>query len=404
MKVSQGRNPFRPYLKTWLSLTAVALSAVGLFNLAVDPFRAYRLAFGGRLDAYKSKMNTRTAKAELLQHDACNVLLLGSSRAEMGVDPLLPDWGARRVYNLALEGTNLYETTYVLRYALRSGEVKKVILFADFLMFTESRTVGGDFEKSRFNPERNVVEYHLDNVLSMYATKCSFRALKDCAQGKRTQMRPHGNIIISRAMKAVDHQAAMEKVIGRFLADPQTYGSYVYGPSRISLFGEMVRRCRDRGVELMVVILPVHALQLEAIRAAGLWETFETWKTDMVNSLADDADAHRRAKPFVLWDFTGYSGIVAEPVPAKGQTTVRMKWFWESSHFKKKLGDLAICRILAQAPPGGEMPDDFGVKLTPANIASHLARIRANREAYARKHPEHIQMVQKLAREARAKR
>ena len=79
---------------------------------------------------------------------------------------------------------------------------------------------------------------------------------------------------------------------------------------------------------------------------------------------------------------TGYTGYVGETVPPAGDTTTRMKWYLEASHFTPALGEEVLNRLLAS---GAEQygPSDFGVRLTTNNLAAHLSRIRADRETYA---------------------
>jgi hypothetical protein len=59
-----------------------------------------------------------------------------------------------------------------------------------------------------------------------------------------------------------------------------------------------------------------------------------------------------------------------------------MRWHWEPGHFKKELGDLVLDRILDVPAPADTPVEDFGIKLTPANIESHLAGVRSHRDRY----------------------
>ena len=72
--------------------------------------------------------------------------------------------------------------------------------------------------------------------------------------------------------------------------------------------------------------------------------------------------------PYPLWDFSGYNSLTTEDVPPDGDSETQMKWYWESSHYKKELGDLVLDRIFDYHHPERIVPDDFGVLLTPKNI------------------------------------
>ena len=43
------------------------------------------------------------------------------------------------------------------------------------------------------------------------------------------------------------------------------------------------------------------------------------------------------------------------------------------------------------------MPDDFGVRITSANLDAHLDHIRSEREQYRRTHPDDVAEIEVLA-------
>ena len=86
--------------------------------------------------------------------------------------------------------------------------------------------------------------------------------------------------------------------------------------------------------------------------------------------------------PFPIWDFSNYNSYNAEPVPEKGDLDTKMQWYWESSHYKKELGNLMLDRIFKYTHPERTVDDNFGVLITTGNIESHLAQIRTNREKW----------------------
>jgi hypothetical protein len=139
-----------------------------------------------------------------------------------------------------------------------------------------------------------------------------------------------------------------------------------------------------------VVINPVHAVQLETLRIAGLWPTFEQWKRDVVGL------AEKGPGPAIpVWDFTGYEGPPAEPVPPDDDRASRMKWFFECSHFTEALGDRVLSRVLLPAERGTE-DDSFGARLESGSLEAHLDRIRQDREGYASAFPHEVRRVQRV--------
>ena len=224
-------------------------------------------------------------------------------------------------------------------------------------------------------------------MLGSYATLSSWDVLTGVIRSERTEVDTAG--YLNRSAPPKDgHRKAFRKAIRKFLTHPELYNGYVYGRSRLEDFQQIVKLCRERGCELIVIIPPVHALQLETIRQAGLWKDFEKWKRDLVTGLAEDAIRHPDSPAISLWDFTAYTGYNAEPVPADADRSA-MQWYWESSHFKKELGDLMLARAL-----GGE--GSFGVRLTRENIEQHLETLRNGRATYLQACPDDAAMVREI--------
>jgi hypothetical protein len=131
---------------------------------------------------------------------------------------------------------------------------------------------------------------------------------------------------------------------------------------------------------VVVVVSPVHATQLEVLRAAGLWDTFERFQRDLAVLGAD--------RP--VWDTTGYTGAPAEPLPATDADD--FTWYWEPSHFRPVLGHLVI-EAVRRTPPA-ELP---AARLTPETVDAHLQAMSSDRRAWARANPEDVAVVEQIA-------
>ena len=62
-------------------------------------------------------------------------------------------------------------------------------------------------------------------------------------------------------------------------------------------------------------------------------------------------------------------------VPSKPE--IAMQYYWESSHYKKELGDIVLDRLLDISPY-----KDFGIELNSQNIDNHIQKLRDDREKY----------------------
>jgi hypothetical protein len=387
---------FHRFLRVFGLCTGTGVVLLAILNAAVDPLGAYAPLSLKFLEKYRGHLTSRAAKAEMIAHGACDVLVLGSSRVLVGIPVNHPAYGTNRVYNLGLNETTLTETTAVLDFALQHNRLKRVLLGADFLLFSDVRGNSAGFDNSRFNPKLDLIEYHFKNLLGAQVLEDSCSLLRQWSRGKVPSAGERGFLVKSVPPGQSQREVFAARIRG-FLTDPQTYAGFHYSQRRLDVFRRMVRHCQEAKIELIVLIPPVHALQLETIRAAGLWSTFERWKSDLARIVAEEGC--EQSVP--LWDFTGFIGSVAESVPPAGDTHTRMKWFIESSHFTPALGELVLARVLE--PGGNNSSIDFGTRLTTENVAKHLARLRADRDAYATANPDEIRWVEQIATAAKGK-
>ena len=388
---------FRLYSRVFAACTLTGLAMVAALNLLVDPLGAYPGVSLKAMEPYRRQLMSRPAKAEMLLRNRCELLLLGTSRVQAGMPVDHPAYGTTNVLNLGLAGTTLPEIAAVLEFALRHQRPKRVLLGADFFLFSDVRGAGGDFDNSRFNPNLQSLDYHFKNILGSHMVADSWMLLRQWSRGEPPPKTEKG--FLSKSLRpGASQRESFVRSVRRFLTEPEVYGAYHYSPGRLDIFQQMLHRCRDEQVELIVFIPPVHALELETVRAAGLWPTFERWKADLARILAEEGVAD--TIPF--WDFTGFAGVLGESVPAAGDTTTRMRWYFEQSHFTRALGELVLNRLLPPKSSRADLPD-FGERLTTNNVAAHQDRLRRERDAYVASHSGEVEWINRLAAELKGR-
>jgi hypothetical protein len=78
-----------------------------------------------------------------------------------------------------------------------------------------------------------------------------------------------------------------------------------------------------------------------------------------------------------------------------------MKNFMDCGHYTRKILDLILNRLFHYQEE--KVPDDFGIFITPTNIESHLGKIRAAQELWAKNNPKMIKIVEELKRKVCSK-
>ncbi|HME22382.1 MAG TPA: hypothetical protein VKI44_13740 [Acetobacteraceae bacterium] len=367
---------------------------VGAFNAVVDPYLVTGAPRIAGFNAIKPETGTHTglAKRYLFARLRPAGLVLGDSKADIGIDPGSPNWpeDARPGFNYGVPAIGLPVALDILRHAIVSGPITRALVLIDIEEFmkpadataptaepaTETPSAAADF--------RQHVQDLLLATLSLDALRASVMTV--AAQGRHdvVDLSPAGVTSEGgfRAVSAREGYGLMFQQKDEYLARMMAWLAAALRArpgapiNELDAVADMIRLCRDRGIALDLAIAPSHADYLDAIDRAGLWPRYRDAKKQLTLLIAaEGGDAVR------LWDFLGYDGYSTEPVPPVSDRAGTMHWYWEPSHFKQALGE----KILATIYQGG---NEFGVRLTPDMIASHLERESNERTSYrARSEP-----------------
>ena len=402
-------------------------------NLVVDPFGAYKLVEWTGVNTSKPAMQRRVklAKAYDLRHVTPQAIVLGTSRSHIGLRMTHPGWSVAlpRRYNSAFDGATTREMYAYLRHAYALQPVRQVVLGLDTWQLGDGpATVRPDFDPSLLLTSGG----YLDRVrlaandirlLANLATvQASFKTLAEqeagptwlAADGQRV-----GDVFFHEAepsfvkapgdyFRHVDQEEVGYKTEqappGR-IKEPMGPGQAGSRPAQaetsFDYLARIVTFCREKHVDLRIFLTPAHAHQLEIARQVGEWPKIEKGKRELTSLLAADAAQHPNEEPFPLYDFSGYSSVTTETVPASG-SRAEMTFYWDSSHFKELVGDWILDRLFDVHAAETEAPIDFGVKLTTGNVDAVNARMHANADAYRSAHADDVLFIKELVAKARS--
>jgi hypothetical protein len=321
---------------------------------------------------------------------------------------------------MALPGGNIFETRRFLEHAHSARPLEQVVFAADFFMFNALRAnpPGFNDDRLRGGPHLRYVQSRMQETIS---TLLSFDALGDSVETILRQRDPCGAaavwLYLTRADGFTDVKACARydphkiftHIIPAFVRPqatldgetifyrPYSFENPVNHLRSFEEYAKMVQLAYTHGIDLRIVILPVHAWQLEVIWAEGLWPSYERWKREL---LAITSRSTERHPPFPVWDFTAYNSMTIEDVPFPGQSRIPMRWFADPSHPTKEFGDRVLDIVLAEdGIAKSRNPDPQpGVLLTAQTIDDHLAAIRQDRRAYADSNEARLNELYRLVR------
>lgn len=353
--------------------SVMVVGAIGAINYVIDPYGIYNHKLVNlkkvRQDG-KMKL-VKALKVELIKPKS---IVLGTSRAEFGYDPN-HSYFIQPAYNLATSGASLYENRLYFEKALKEGELKKVLLVADWIMFNaKEMTKTADFEEY-FN-EPNKYKYLVSSAM-LIDTFFTIFSQKDEVQYLDTGQREYTynwNRIIAQG----GHLKVMNKDEERYYkrSDYKTNHN-IYQDTKKSAFDDfaaIIALCYENNVELDIIFGPSHIRQWEAFDYYHGYDAWLQWKKDVVVFVAQQAKAHGEP-PFRVMDFSVYHPLTAEIVPVDKNEP--MQYHWEGSHYKDELGLIVLDKL-----GGKDDYPDFGVALNAHTIDEHLENLKSDRKQY----------------------
>jgi len=391
-------RPGRYFL--WMGGTMVALAVLAvLLGVLVDPYRMFGTPGLPGWTTLKPRIYERPGIAKIYQLEriAPRTVLLGNSRVEIGFDPASPEWPAdtRPIFNAAMAGQGLFTALLMLREAIATGKLKTAVVGIDFLDFLQIGysdnfalpPVGAEERRllvgrdGGLNPARSLQLWRdrLASTLTIDAATDSVETLLDQDPETTTTMTPLGfnplheyRLFIARsgyyglfAQKNATYVREYRRFKPPDFSHPLRIVNYRY-------LLMITRLAKAHGIQLILFTPPYHADYLEMLNQVGLWASFEAWQ----RTLADVVDAAKQGGVQVtLFDFSIYDRFTTEPVPPRHDLTSRMRWYWESAHYKSALGDKMLKRFF-------HGDKSLGYELTKANVDAVLARTRSQRAQY----------------------
>lgn len=381
------------YTRNYLTFLILSLLLTAGVNIVTDPQRIFKIVdkvgFNHEKQSLKTNGFRKIKSIEILNNKNYNTLLIGSSRVGDGLNEKSTMFTPLTAYNTSIPGANMYEMYKIYQFAKQQGQVKRIIVGLDFEFTFITPEVKGlaDFTDSGF-AGKNLLQMYWENLVSLKTLQHSADTIKFNRSGAKFSFEsPYSN------REQFDRHLKTESLR---LLRIKSYSN----PSMFEFLALMVEDCRKNNIELYLVIPPVHANNLEMLRALGLSTEFEQWKRKLVEIVDQNSTDFSSNKLVHLWDFSGYNDYSMEPIPDP-KTNISMQWYSEFSHYRKALGDLVL-QVMFSAPKLSlNIPSDFGVEINKDNIEIHLAKIRADRDKYLQIFPQEVVSLEKSVKEVK---
>ncbi|WP_066055723.1 hypothetical protein [Robertmurraya korlensis] len=375
---------YKKWFKALIIYTSLLLFSIFCFNYFVNPYNIFYVRKIHNFNEKKIENKEYLQKARDIVVLKPDVILLGTSRTQIGLDPnYYYKKTGDTAYNLGLSGANMYEQRLYFDYSLLvNPNLEKVIIGLDFEAFNEYRPNTATFTEDRLNSKLFKINDLLINLLTYQATRDSFKVisdnfynesmytfntiLKNGSHNEEAILSQHIELLDSGKNRFYDH-------LKEHLQSETVLKKYKLSRNRLNDLHYIINTSRSHNIELIIFIHPIHAIQLEGILKAGLWDEFEKWKNEVVELTP-------------VWDFTGYNFITTS-------SPNNFNIYLDQSHYRKKVGNLIFDKILSY---NENYSTEFGVILTNKNISSYLKTIRIDRNNWESDNQNIVDIINEL--------
>jgi hypothetical protein len=369
----------RRFVLLLLATAAVVVAGAMAFDLAMDPYdvlggprwkgvnqvKTRRISDGRRVIVGFSVLKPR------------RTLYAGDSRVWDGFGETPPPWGGSW-FNAGMPSGNAFELGRALALQARAG-VDCVVLGLDAQDYDQVSKIKGAFWLSPLLDGSAPMA-----TLRMAASKTTFgRALDTWRDNANRRWRPgEWPLVYAPGGQLAIFRATAEEYEERFQA-------YAYDPERVRFIASIVERMTERGVQLIGVFTPLHAVGTEAVFRGGGAGALFRFRRDIAGALGAFAARRPRAPcvpggAVVLWDFWGDQPFSTPPLPGAQETRAHPD-FYDAAHFTPRIGAEMLRRMAGLAPREAfAKTAPFGVRVDAASLAAADAAILARRAAWLR--------------------
>lgn len=369
---------FTRFLRWLTTMLATYFIITAVFSLTVDPWRINQTRFSiESLDEYREISDTlRTGKAALANKGDWDTVIIGSSRMEIAFDPAHPALPGKRRVNLAMAAATLTETVAVANYTLDRNPGIKTMLFGievgELHNDADSRTFT-DFYNSPYSDNNRSIERSINQIIGARSLSDSISTIRNKSAGilpKRNQLGlwiepeyPSDLRAFVEAAFAEGHRVSEENWNLR----PQDLRT-----AKADALSVLVRRVRGAGIELHLVLPPMHALNM--IHPYDDEPDLMAWEADLkiLAEICEEANAIPSAHPPVkLWDFLLFNKHTGVSLPSPDAEIRKLSNWTDLSHARTEIGNKAIHLMFQQGGEGVEVDGLTGRNLLLGDWEEH---------------------------------
>jgi hypothetical protein len=399
------KSTSRPYRRHALWLIGVFVGVLMIFTLVntwinpiwVTPAPWTDSSFAEHRQIYR---NLRTAKAGLARSATWDVAMLGSSRAAIGLDPSIPQWGDTRVVNLGMSGASINESAAMVEFLVKNQpELKSIIIGVDLTDLTSETDLarGAGFYESPLNEHGDAFERELRYYVGFSTAEASYKTVKARTNGEIPPYTTKGHWAHHRITETVRNVLKRDSIPFAVRYVRKRKLELALSESKLASLRRAVETSLEHNIELVLYIPPNHAGYLCIFPLEGDPDPFFMVDRRAIVELVDEANQKfPDAPPVVIWDFNDYHPLNCEKIPVEPETAA--KYWIDGTHSLETLGNVVLARIHGW-PLEDPVEATYGQILNSDNIDERESNIIAGFERYKVEHPEDLEFAKSILKD-----
>ncbi|MBW8782099.1 MAG: hypothetical protein JF599_09450 [Verrucomicrobia bacterium] len=392
---------FRKQGRWLLGFIGVYVVTAAILNTLVNPLRMEPASLSiTALDPYREiGDDLRTGKAGLVgYHRDVEVAIVGSSRFEIGIDPLQPAFKGARVLNVAMAAATLYEDIEMARYLMaREPHLRELIFgldMGDLSSDTDSRKFTS-FYTSPLAKATVSLDREMRHVASIGSVEESFSTLAHFIRRQEPSHSSLGRWMTPRHPNDLRTYLKNNRddIFDR-IPDMYELRHQEIRADKMAKLKKLLIDLRRRGVVVLIAIPP--QLAIKQLHPSFDLPSVAPWSRERraIFDLCRDVNAIglENAPTVQLWDFATFSAQTCMPLPSLSGTTGRIPHWFDMGHCDVTVGSQMVERMLAMNPASVALPlsEQFGVNILEVGLEAHLEGLRLGHARYCGDHPDDV--------------
>ncbi|MBA3721522.1 MAG: hypothetical protein H0W88_03880 [Parachlamydiaceae bacterium] len=354
MKKFQPRTFIKLFLLVFLALIASTI----IFNLIIDPFELHNVIVIEKLNKKKSELSDKGRLYQAIQivDKKPQAIILGSSRAKLGIDPadLSNILNGIKTCNVAFEGATFDEIYEYFLHALHNQpNLKCVVIGLDVFAFNKKLDFRSGFSKQRLQIDNRWHSDIFDSLATYNALSASIKTVKN----------NYLNLPSSNPILAFGEVNWLKQIF----RSQEWYSDYKICDKKIQKFSNLVRICQDKHIDLKVFFNPCKAIYWEFFHHFDMWPVVVELK-------------ERLSDIYPIWDFSGFNLITTEALKIEGPPL-----YIDCSHYSPQVGKYLLNIMFKEGNKSNEV-----YLLTPSSRNSVNDNILEAREKWVEKNQQFV--------------